>query len=139
MTPICVKLPWAVLATVNDRVNRVGDRLRLTTRYRQAKEAARALVASQTRDAPLLTGPVEVRLRFWLPDQKRRDPDNLLKLIHDAMSGIVYHDDHQIRRQVWEVAGVDRASPRVEIEVEPLRAVDHERVPLAMTTTEVER
>lgn len=139
MTPICVKLPWAVLATVNDRVNRVGDRLRLTTRYRQAKEAARALVASQTRDAPLLTGPVEVRLRFWVPDQRRRDPDNLLKLIHDSMTGIVFDDDWQIRRQVWEVAGVDRASPRVEIEVEPLRAVDHERVPLATTTTEVER
>lgn len=132
MTPICVKLPWAVLATVNDRVNRVGDRLRLTTRYRQAKEAARALVASQTRREPVLIGPVEVRLRFYLPDRKRRDPDNLLKLIHDAMSGIVYHDDHQIRRQVWEVAGVDRVDPRVEIEVEPLRAVDHERLPVTM-------
>ena len=80
-----------------------------------------------------------MRLRFYLPDAKRRDPDNLLKLIHDAMTGIVYDDDHQIRRQVWEVAGVDRADPRVEIEVEPLRAVDHERVALATTTTEVER
>lgn len=131
---IRLMLPWAVLATGNDRVNRVGDRLRLTRRYREAKEAARALVASQTRREPVLIGPVEVRLRFYLPDRKRRDPDNLLKLIHDAMSGIVYHDDHQIRRQVWEVAGVDRVDPRVEIEVEPLRAVDHERVPV---TTEV--
>ncbi|HEX7048833.1 MAG TPA: RusA family crossover junction endodeoxyribonuclease [Longimicrobiales bacterium] len=134
MTPIRVKLPWAVLASVNDRVNRVGDRLRLTTQYRQAKDTARALVATQTRDAPLLTGPVEVRLRFWTPDNRRRDPDNLLKMLHDAMTGILYEDDVQIRRQVWEVAGVDRATPRVEIEVEPLRAVDHERAPM---TTEV--
>jgi len=120
-------LPWAVLASTNDRVNRVGDRLRLTRHYRAAKEAARAWVASQTRRDPVLIGPVEVRLRFWLPDQKRRDPDNLLKLIHDAMSGIVYHDDHQIRRQMWEVAGVDRVIPRVEIEVEPLPTTQEER------------
>jgi len=131
---IRLMLPWAVLATGNDRVNRVGDRLRLTRRYRAAKEAARALVASQTRREPVLIGPVEVRLRFWVPDQRRRDPDNLLKLIHDSLSGIVYHDDYQIRRQVWEVAGVDRVDPRVEIEVAPLRAADRERVPV---TTEL--
>jgi len=35
---------------------------------------------------------------------------------------------------VWEVAGVDRVDPRVEIEVEPLRAADRERVPV---TTEL--
>ncbi|HLS32730.1 MAG TPA: RusA family crossover junction endodeoxyribonuclease, partial [Brevibacterium sp.] len=87
---------------------------------RRAKEAARTLVAAQTRRDPVLIGPVEVRLTFYVPDQRRRDPDNLLKLIHDSMSGIVYDDDHQIRRQVWEVAGVDREDPRVEIEVEPL-------------------
>jgi len=125
-------LPWAVLTQANHRlIPRKGGRgLTLAREYRVAKEAARTLVASQTRRDPVLIGPVEVRLRFWLPDQKRRDPDNLLKLIHDAMSGIVYHDDHQIRRQVWEVAGVDRVDPRVEIEVEPLRAADHEHRPL---------
>jgi len=127
---IRLTLPWAVLASTNDRVNRVGDRLRLTRHYRKAKEAARALVAAQTRSEPVLDGPVEVRLRFWVPDQRRRDPDNLLKLIHDALSGIVYHDDYQIRRQTWEVAGVDRVDPRVEIEVAPLRAADRERVPV---------
>lgn len=87
---IRLTLPWAVLASANGRVNRVGDRLRLTRQYRQAKEAARMLVASQTRDAPLLTGPVEVRLAFWTPDARRRDPDNLLKLIHDSLTGFVY-------------------------------------------------
>ncbi|HEY8378668.1 MAG TPA: RusA family crossover junction endodeoxyribonuclease [Nannocystis sp.] len=135
-------LPWAVLAQANHRLipRSTGRGLTLAREYRQAKEAARALVASQTRREPVLIGPVEVRLRFYLPDAKRRDPDNLLKLIHDAMTGIVYDDDHQIRRQVWEVAGVDRTAPRVEIEVEPLRAVDHERMALATTTTkEVER
>lgn len=129
---IRLMLPWAVLAQANHRLipRHTGRGLTLAREYRAAKEAARALVASQTRREPVLIGPVEVRLRFHLPDRKRRDPDNLLKLIHDAMSGIVYHDDHQIRRQVWEVAGVDRAEPRVEIEVEPLRAVDHERAPI---------
>src|SRR5690606_40243714 len=125
---IRLTLPWAVLASTNDRVNRVGDRLRLTRHYRKAKEAARALVAAQTRREPVLIGPVEVRLRFWVPDRKRRDPDNLLKLIHDAMTGTAYHDDHQIRRQIWEVAGVDRVDPRLGIGGEPLRAAARGRV-----------
>lgn len=122
---IRLTLPWAVLAQANHRLVARAQRpgLTLTREYRRAKEKARELVAVQTVREPVLIGPVEVRLRFYLPDAKRRDPDNLLKLIHDAMSGIVYHDDHQIRRQVWEVAGVDRVDPRVEIEVEPLRAV----------------
>lgn len=119
---IRLTLPWATLAQANHRlVPRKGGRgLTLAREYRAAKEAARALIAAQTRRAPVLIGPVEVRLRFHLPDARKRDPDNLLKLIHDSMSGIVYDDDHQIRRQVWEVAGVDREDPRVEIEVEPL-------------------
>lgn len=132
---IRLTLPWATLAQANHRLvpRRGGRGLTLAGEYRRAKEAARALIAAQTRRDPVLIGPVEVRLRFHLPDRKRRDPDNLLKLIHDAMSGIVYHDDHQIRRQAWEVVGVDRAEPRVEIEVAPLMAADRERVP---TTTE---
>src|SRR5690606_40682654 len=84
---IRLMLPWAVLAQANHRLTprKNGRGLTLTREYREAKERARLLVASQTRRDPVLIGPVEVRLRFWMPDHKRRDPDNLLKLIHDAM------------------------------------------------------
>ena len=120
MADVTLTLPWAVLCSVNKRVNRVGDRIRLTREYRQSKEAARLLVSSQTRDVPLMEGPVAVDLAFHMPDRRKRDPDNLLKLIHDALTGFVYEDDDQIRRQSWEVVGVDRDDPRAEITVRAL-------------------
>lgn len=115
-------LPWAVLVSTNQRTNPAGwgpmkGRQFLTQRYRQAKAAAELLVAGQTRGHEVITGPVSVELDFYPPDRRRRDPDNLLKLIQDAMSGLVYDDDHQIRSMRWELRAVDRDNARVEIRV----------------------
>jgi Holliday junction resolvase RusA-like endonuclease len=56
-----------------------------------------------------------MHLDFFMPDKRRRDPNNLLKGIADALEGIVYTDDKQITKLSWENMGVDRAQPRVEI------------------------
>jgi|SRR5690625_2880265 len=121
---VSLKLPWEVLASVNQRVNRVGDRLRLTHTYRSRLAAAEILVLSQVRGYrprfPRFTGPVSLHLSFFEPDKRRRDPNNLVKLIEDSMSGVVYADDSQIHRMSWERSGIDRKEPRVEIRVEAL-------------------
>lgn len=120
-------LPWDVLAQVNHRLTSRGrgPGLTLSADYRAKKHAAEMLVQAQVRgERPRFTGPVEMTLRFYEPDRRRRDPSNLLKLVEDALSGTVYDDDHRIHRQAWERAGVDRERPRVEIVVE---AMDVER------------
>lgn len=115
---VALTLPWSVLASVNDRVNRVGDRLRLSRPYRACLANAEMLVKGQVRgERPRFTGPVSLEMRFYEPDRRRRDPSNLVKLIEDAMTGVVYQDDVQICRSTWERAGVDRRDPRVEIRV----------------------
>lgn len=128
--PVRLTLPWAVLVPVNRRTNPAGwgkmrGRQFLTREYRDAQRTAAMLVQSQVRGKrPRFTAPVAMTLRFYEPDRRRRDPSNLLKLIEDAMSGVVYDDDSRIHRQAWERAGVDRNNPRVEIVVRP---VDVER------------
>jgi len=120
-----VTLPWDVLAQVNHRlVSRGrGPGLTLSADYRAKKHAAEMLVQAQVRgERPRFTGPVSMTLRFYEPDRRRRDPSNLLKLVEDALIGVVYDDDSRIHRQTWERAGVDRDNPRVEITVAPIEA-----------------
>lgn len=67
---------------------------------------------------PPLEGPVEARFRFVLPDRRRRDIDNLLKLSLDAMNAIVYADDTQVHRvEATKEVGDE---PRTEITITPM-------------------
>lgn len=61
----------------------------------------------------------KVILRMWMfwPDKRRRDQDNAIKLIQDALNGILWDDDRQVLPRVMDFS-VDRENPRVEIEVE---------------------
>lgn len=66
--------------------------------------------------APQMVGPLHVSIVAWLPDNRRRDADNLFKAPLDAMAHAgVYADDSQIRRLSIELAGVDRERPRLEV------------------------
>ncbi len=49
----------------------------------------------QHMDAPLRES-VAVTISVMPPDRRRRDLDNLLKLLLDAMNGILWSDDSQI-------------------------------------------
>ena len=45
---------------------------------------------------PLFLSPVCVTIRFFYKDNKKRDIDNPIKSVLDAMNGIVYEDDVQV-------------------------------------------
>lgn len=48
-------------------------------------------------DRVTLTGPMEVYAEFWKAKRGRPDLDNLVKLVTDALNGIAYVDDEQIK------------------------------------------
>lgn len=63
-----------------------------------------------------------VTMRVYFPDLKRRDLDNLCKLIADCimMSGVI-QDDNWVILNEWHIKGLlDRDNPRVELEIEGL-------------------
>lgn len=45
-----------------------------------------------------LTGRVAIRIHFHNGNRRRRDLDNMTKLILDALNGVAYVDDHQVDR-----------------------------------------
>lgn len=72
---------------------------------------------------PMRLDRATVRLTFYWPDKRRRDRDNALASMKSAMDGFtdagVWGDDSGVT--FLPIAfEVDRASPRVEVEVTPL-------------------
>ena len=52
---------------------------------------------------------------FFMPDKRKRDSHNTLKILLDAMEGFVYENDFYVMPRIQEVA-YDKENPRVEIE-----------------------
>lgn len=117
---VTVMLPWSALASDNLRK---GLEPAKWSEYKRARDTASAKAREQLGPGVRFPDhPIRVRIGFWLPDARRRDPNNLTKLIADALSGVAYGDDSQIRAMSWTVEGTDRLAPRAEITVTELEA-----------------
>lgn len=64
-----------------------------------------------------LKGELDVSIRFYFCTQRKRDLDNMNKIILDALSGIAWTDDSQIAR-LHLYREFDRACPRIEVTVQ---------------------
>ena len=62
------------------------------------------------------TGDLHLTVRCYFPDARRRDADNVLKAVQDALNGFVYVDDSQVVSATVTKA-IDRDEPRTEVEV----------------------
>ena len=67
----------------------------------------------------LLTSPLQVGFTLYFGTKRRADADNFSKLVLDALTDIVYHDDSQIQELNIRKA-FDKKNPRIEVEVNVL-------------------
>ena len=90
----------------------------MTDQGRSLKEWYQRETKAQWRDKPL-KGEVRMHVTLYFGTKRRADWDNFHKLSCDALSGIAYDDDSQIR-QVTVALAYDKQKPRIEIAVAPL-------------------
>lgn len=65
---------------------------------------------------PTYTLPVAVEINAYMPDKRRRDLDNILKALLDALTHAgVIADDALIDRLILTRAGLDRTGGRIEL------------------------
>ena len=87
-----------------------------TKRYQLAIKTSWLMVGQRT-----LLWPKDCRYRLhvvaYFADNRRRDLDNVLKSVCDALNGVAYHDDSQINVMHVE-RWVDEKRPRTLITVE---------------------
>jgi Holliday junction resolvase RusA-like endonuclease len=66
-----------------------------------------------------LKGDIEVSITLYFGTKRKADWDNFHKLSCDALSGIAYEDDSQIK-QVTVALAYDKAKPRIELTLSEL-------------------
>lgn len=92
-----------------------GKRLRKTKECKDWEAAIRKVAASAHSGEPH-EGTVYLKISLYFPDKRRRDIDNPLKSILDAMNGVIYKDDSQVFR-IFVEKDIDRDDPRIEVTV----------------------
>jgi Holliday junction resolvase RusA-like endonuclease len=103
--PGVIELTLPYPPSVNHYYRHVGFRTLISRQGR----AYRTAVCSVLRRAGIrpLSGPVELKLELYPPDRRRRDLDNVLKGLLDALQhGGLYHDDSQVVRLEADKLGV---------------------------------
>lgn len=100
---------------VNQRNTVIRGKVFLSKIYRETKEALQWEVQSQHKGEPQ-EGDVTLNIMFYYGDKRKRDIDAYLKILLDAMSGIVYGDDSQVT-EMHLFKEVDIANPRTVIQV----------------------
>lgn len=68
-----------------------------------------------------LTGPVRLKIALYWGDRRKHDIDNI-KILLDALTGIVWEDDGQVT-DLHVTKAYDKENPRVEILLEELKSI----------------
>ncbi len=98
-----IELPYP--PSVNHYWRHVGPRVLISREGRTFRNCVCSLLAqaSVRSLASPLSGPLEIQIDVYPPDNRRRDLDNLQKSLLDALQhGGVYFDDSQIVRILIE-------------------------------------
>ena len=96
-------------------INRHNGRRILSRKARDHKQAMTMEAKSQVGRKNPMAGEVKAEIYWFMPDHRKRDIDNL-KMVIDAMTGVLWKDDSNI----WELTirkYVDKENPRIEIMV----------------------
>ena len=112
-----LEIPWQHIVSKNDKHTLVRGRPRLSTKYKNAKEAIGWL--GKTIWAEPADWPVYVEVRVFAPDKRHYDIFNVTQLIFDGLEGAAYVDDFQINKGTVIRMAIDKENPRVEVTVTP--------------------
>lgn len=92
-----LELPWP--PSVNHYYRHVGPRVLISRDGRKYREQIVARLQSDR--ITKYTGPVELFIELYPPDNRRRDVDNSLKCLLDTLTHAgLYGDDSQIQRLI---------------------------------------
>ena len=115
------KLQLPFPPSVNTYWRHVGNRVLVSKKGRQYQTAVSKLL--NRKNIKTHDGDLIVDIRLIPPDRRRRDVDNSLKALLDAMQfGGAYHDDAQIVRLTVEKHQPDPENPRAEVVVQHVPA-----------------
>jgi crossover junction endodeoxyribonuclease RusA len=95
--------------------NRKGQRILTATAKVWVSTAGCIARAEARKQGWKCSQGVKLVMEIWVywPDNKRRDTNNLFKLMCDAFEGVLYDDDRYVLPRAMDYS-VDKKNPRVE-------------------------
>lgn len=93
----------------------------MTTKAKENKDCLMWEARRQFKGDPL-AGSLSVGIKMWWGDRRKHDIDNI-KVLLDALTGIVWNDDNQIIELTVE-KGYNPDNPRVELSVREFHEED---------------
>ena len=123
MKAVSIVLPWPPSSNRLWRSPNKGPlrgRHLLSRTARAYKTQAGMIIAAQPEEFPVpIPGRVAVRLRVYPPDRRKRDLDNVIKIVLDSCKGQCFDDDANIDH--LEVLRAEVVPPGyIEISIWPL-------------------
>lgn len=110
-------IPGAPVPKARPRLGKFGNAFTpFATRAYEKHVRACAELAMRIHGRTVLEGAVVLTLTLYLPDNRRRDLDNLAKSILDGGNGVLYRDDAQVS-ELHVYRRKDADNPRAEVEV----------------------
>lgn len=105
-----LKLPYP--PSINHYWRHVGPRVLISRQGR--KYRTQVMDLCRRKNITTIRGPLSVEIELHMPDRRRRDIDNVLKAMLDALQwGGVYEDDNQVMRLAIEkVFPEDKPKPK---------------------------
>lgn len=91
----------------------------MSTAGKALKEDYQWQIKSQMKGFQMFTGDIKISITLFHGTKRHMDWDNFHKISMDAMSGIVFTDDNQIR-VATVMQSYDKTNPRIELEIKPL-------------------
>lgn len=111
-----ITLPWP--PSVNHYWRAVNGRNILSKDGREYRSMVISISHSERWLRFIPSARLGVLIVTYQPDNRRRDIDNILKAVLDAMGhAAVYDDDSQIDELSIARGPVDKSNPRVEVEI----------------------
>lgn len=112
---IQITLKWKPISTQNAYLQRGKIRF-MRKEAKQTKESYIWQVKSQYK-WPVLEIPLQIEIKLYFWDKRIRDWDNWHKISMDALTGIIYKDDSQIKKATIEIMEIDKLNPRIELTI----------------------
>jgi len=117
-TGVTITLPWP--PSVNRYYRRVGNRTLISREGREYRTKVVEMVASCGQQIRV-EGRLSVSIDAFPPDRRRRDLDNVLKALLDAMQHAgIYEDDANIDRLLIERMAVQPKNGQVIVTIETI-------------------
>lgn len=92
-----------------------GHRAFIKKDYKELKDSYSLQARTQWKENPT-EDLLEIGIKLFFGDKRKRDWDNFHKLSMDALTGIVWVDDSQIKKATVELF-FDKNNPRIELKI----------------------